>query len=262
MEKAYNKIKWENQPSTGTPLGARLLNQQSEAINLIDDRVVAMDTQKLSVEVANTMVKSFDMDTTSGIITVTLLNGTVYTWDLNIEKIPVSLSMTEDAVLVLTTADGETYTADLKNLIDTYIFEDSNTLAFSMTSQADGKHVTAEVKDGSITEDKLQPNFLADVKAEVSKATAQADRSEEQALISQSYAVGGSGVREGESTDNSKYYAEQAKNYMDAAQAASGLVVPQFYIDFTTGCLMSQTAAQGMEFEIVDGDFIGRTVTS
>lgn len=260
MEKAYNKIVWKNQPATDTPLGARLLNQQSNAIDEIDNRVVAMDTEKLSVETANAMVKSFDMDTASGIITVTLLNGTVYTWDLNLEKIPVSLSMTEDAVLVLKTEDGETYTADLKTLIDTYIFDDSDTLAFKMTSESDGKHVTAEVKDGSITESKLQPNFLADTKAEVTKATAQANKAEEQALLSQSYAIGDSGIREGENEDNSKFYAEQAKNYMNAAQSASGLVIPQFYIDFTTGCLMSATEAAGMEFEVTDGYFIGRTV--
>ena len=260
MEKAYNKIVWKNQPSTDTPLGARLLNRQSEAINLIDDRVCAMDMQKLSIEVANTMVKSFDMDTKTGIITVTLLNGTVYTWDLNIEKIPVSLSMTQDAVLVLNTEDGNTYTADLKSLIDTYIFDHSDTISFKMTSKSDGKHVTAEVKNGSITKEKLNPDYLVEIEREVTEATQQADRATEQALLSQSYAVGTSGVRAGESTDNSKYYSERAKEYMHAAQAVADLVVPQFYIDFTTGCLMSQTKAQGMEFYLDNGNFMGRTV--
>ena len=94
-------------------------------------------------------------------------------------------------------------------------------------------------------------------------ATEQATKSEDNALLSKSYAVGTEDiVRENDSTDNSKYYYEQAKNYAEIAQQASGLVVPQFYIDFTTGCLMSDTAAQGMEFEIIDGDFIGRMVTS
>lgn len=262
MDKAYNKITWVNQPSTASPLGARLLNQQSDAIDVIDSRVVAMDATKLNISVANKMVKSFEFNETTGVIKVTLLDGTVYTWDLNIEKIPVSLSLTSDAVLVLETADGQTYTADLKGLIDTYLFGDSDTVGFQMDARADGKHVTAWVKDGSITEGKLRPNYLADIKVEVAEATRQADRSEGQALLSQSYAVGGSGVREGEDEDNSKRYSEMAREYMDAAQAAANLVVPRFYIDFTTGCLMSDTEAVGMEFKVVDGYFIGNEVKS
>ena len=92
------------------------------------------------------------------------------------------------------------------------------------------------------------------------ETTEQADRATEQALLSQSYAVGTSGVRDGESIDNSKYYSERAKEYMNAAQAVADLVVPQFYIDFATGCLMSQTKAQGMEFYLDNGNFMGRTV--
>ncbi len=261
MEKAFkNFFQWKNQPSTDTPLGARLLNLINNTINMIDDRVVSLDTTKLNTEVANSMVKAVSIDTKSGIIKVQQLDGTEYTWDFNLEKIPAKLYLTKDAVLVMETDDGELYTADLKGFIDTYIFEDSDAIAFHMTSETDGKHVTAEVKNGSITEEKLNPNFLVEIKKEVSEATEQADKATEQALVSQSYAVGISGIRDGESTDNSKYYSEQAKKYMDAAQTAAGLVVPQFYIDFATGCLMSETEAQGMEFYIENGNFFGKAV--
>lgn len=46
-----------------------------------------------------------------------------------------------------------------------------------------------------------------------------AQTSEVSANRAQSWAVGGTGIREGEDTDNSKYYAEQAKNYSDNASA-------------------------------------------
>lgn len=261
MEKAFkNFFQWVNQPSTATPLGARLLNTINNVINAIDDNVVTLDATKLNVSVANSMVKTIEINQKTGVIKVTQLDGTVYTWDFNLEKVPARFYLTEDAVLVMETDDGEMYSADLKKLIDTYIFVDSDTLAFSMTSETDGKHVSAEVKDGSITEAKLQPNFLADIKTESAKAKAEADRAEEQALMAQSYNDGSSGARPGEATDNSKYYSEQAKKYMDAAQIASELVVPEFYIDFATGCLMSRTEAQGIEFRIEDGCLIGRTV--
>ena len=55
---------------------------------------------------------------------------------------------------------------DLSSLITEYEFLDSDTIAFEIT---DGK-VKAIVKNGSITEDKLQPNFLADIKVESAKA--------------------------------------------------------------------------------------------
>ena len=108
-----------------------------------------------------------------------------------------------------------------------------------------------------------ETNAKSSEKVATEKATEaikQADRATEQALISQSYAVGTSGIRDGESVDNSKYYSERAKEYMNAAQAVADLVVPQFYIDFETGCLMSQTKAQGMEFYLDNGNFMGRTV--
>lgn len=78
------------------------------------------------------------------------------------------------------------------------------------------------------------------------------------ALESKSYAVGGTGTRTGEDTDNSKYYSEQsqassqtAQSYAEQAESASDEVVnrinetitqnvPQFAVDVTTGHLMYQ----------------------
>ena len=56
-----------------------------------------------------------------------------------------------------------------------------------------------------------------------------ADNSEDAALKSQSWAAGGTGVREGENTNNAKYYAEMARQ---AAQSISGAVVPKGSIMF------------------------------
>lgn len=78
------------------------------------------------------------------------------------------------------------------------------------------------------------------------------------ATLSKSYAVGGTGTRTGEDTDNSKYYSERsqassqtAQSYAEQAEAASEEVVnrineavaqnvPQFIVDFTTGHLLYQ----------------------
>lgn len=174
MNKAFeNFFQWKNQPSTDTPLGARLLNMINNVINTIDDRVVAMDTNKLSVEVANTMVKDVSLDDATGVITITKLNGSTVTIDTKLEKIAVNIGWNaQTQKLILYLDDGTTMELDLSTLITQYEFTDTDTIAFTLG--ADGK-VSAVVKAGSITEDKLRPDYLADVRVQVAEATAQAD---------------------------------------------------------------------------------------
>lgn len=57
----------------------------------------------------------------------------------------------------------------------------------------------------------LQPNYLADIRVESANASAYAQSANEKSVLAESYAIGGTGTREGEDTDNAKYYMEQAK---------------------------------------------------
>lgn len=57
----------------------------------------------------------------------------------------------------------------------------------------------------------LQPNYLADIRVESANASAYAQSANAKSVLAESYAVGGTGTREGEDTDNAKYYMEQAK---------------------------------------------------
>lgn len=61
------------------------------------------------------------------------------------------------------------------------------------------------------------------------ESAASADESEDSALESQSWATGGTGTREGEDTNNAKYYAQLARQ---AAQSLSGSLVPKGTIMF------------------------------
>lgn len=61
------------------------------------------------------------------------------------------------------------------------------------------------------------------------ESAASADNSEDSALESQSWATGGTGTREGEDTNNAKYYAQLAR---EAAQSLSGSLVPKGTIMF------------------------------
>ena len=106
--------------------------------------------------------------------------------------------------------DGTTYTADIMDIIPVYTFNNSANIRLDTVVDSHGdKTVTATIIDGSITANKLQPNYLADV-------TEQATSCAANSVLAESYAVGGTGTRSGEDTDNAKYYKDQARAIVGA----------------------------------------------
>ncbi len=82
--------------------------------------------------------------------------------------------------------------------------------------------VKAQVKEGSIQEKHLRPDYLADIRLVSASAQASSDNASERAKESQSYAIGGTNSRPGEDTDNSKYYYQQSKTiYENFSQAGT-----------------------------------------
>lgn len=171
MQKIYNRINWENFPSEKTAVNESNLNKMDLAIDNLDDRVVAMDASKVDLTKANELVKEILWNEPMGVLTVVKMNGSKAVIDTKLEKLAVNFKYNpQTQQLVITLDDGTTQNVDLSALITEYEFTDSDTIAFEIT---DGK-VKAIVKNGSITEDKLQPNFLADIKVESAKAVASA----------------------------------------------------------------------------------------
>lgn len=172
MNKLYTRIEWENFPSEKSPLNEANLNRMDLALDNMDNRVIEMDSTKVNVEVANTLIKNWTMDEATGVITVEKLNGEKIIFDLNTEKIPVAFKLSEDGILTMTTDDGTQFTANIGAMIPILTFEDSDTIVVSVEGTGVNKTYSFSIKAGSVTEDKLQPNFLADVKTEVAKAQA------------------------------------------------------------------------------------------
>ena len=172
MVKAYTRIIWENFPSEKSPLNEANLNRMDLAIDTIDNRVVEMDATKVNKDVANNLVKTWSIDEDTGIITVEHLDGSRDILDLNIEKIPVDFKLSDDGILTMTTDDGMQYEANIGAMIPVLTFNDSDTIVVSSTGTGVNKTYSFSIKAGSVTEDKLQPNFLADIKTESAKAEA------------------------------------------------------------------------------------------
>ena len=170
-QKIYSREYWENFPSEKTAINRNRLNNIEGGIDAIDDRVCALDTTKVDLTKANELVKEILWDESNGTLTVVKMNGSRAVIDTKLEKLAVNFTYNPQAQqLIITLDDGTVQNVDLSALITQYEFLDSDTIAFEVT---DGK-VKAIVKNGSITEDKLQPNFLADIKVESAKAVASA----------------------------------------------------------------------------------------
>ena len=174
MNKLYSRINWENFPSENTALNESNLNRMDLALDNLDNRVIEMDAIKVNKEVANTLIKNWSIDEKTGLITIEKLNGEKILFDLNIEKIPVDFKLSEDGILTMTTDDGTKFTANIGAMIPVLTFEDSDEIVVSVSGSGVNKTYSFSIKAGSVTEDKLQPNFLADVKSEVAKAQASA----------------------------------------------------------------------------------------
>ena len=164
MNKAYTRIVWENEPSIRSPLNDVNLNKMDSALDTVDTRVVSLDTSKANQSDLLTSLKTVAYNDQTGVFTFTYWNGNTLSVDLNIEKIPVSFSMSPQGVITMTTADGTSYTADVSSLIKTYSFETTSDIRFDVAVDSSGnKTIKAYVVDGSITSSKLQPNYLADI---------------------------------------------------------------------------------------------------
>lgn len=211
MNKVYTRINWEDYPSENTDLDAYNLNQMDSAIDALDNRIISQDALKVDKSAINGNIADWTMDETTGIITITKYNGEKVIFDLNIEKIPVGFSMSDDGIITMTTEDGTQFTADISSMIPVLTFEDSATIAVSVTGTGKNKTYSFSIKTGSVTDDMLQPNYLADIRVESANASAYAQSANAKSVLSESYAIGGTGTREGEDTDNAKYYMEQAK---------------------------------------------------
>lgn len=167
-QKIYSREYWENFPSEKTAINQSRLNNIEGGIDAIDDRVCALDTTKVDLTKANELVKEILWDESNGTLTVVKMNGSKAVIDTKLEKLAVNFKYNpQTQQLVITLDDGTVQNVDLSSLITEYEFLDSDTIAFAIGS--DGK-VSAIVKEGSIQEKHLRPDYLADIKVESAKA--------------------------------------------------------------------------------------------
>lgn len=226
MQKAHDAAKndfWHNRPDTSSPITETELNRIETNIDTIDDRVVTFDITKANQSDLLTCVSGISLNTTTGILTITLKNGTTSTLDTGLAKLAINFDYDDDPTsahyqqIILEMKDGTYKYIDLSALITQYEFVNTSTIVW--TIESDGK-IKANVPDGSITAEKLQPNYLADVTSQANRATGAVTSTEANRLEAEGFAKG---TQNGQPVGvDSPYYENNAKFYRDGARAIVG----------------------------------------
>ena len=217
MQKSYTRINWENYPSENTPLNETNLNRIDYATNEIDNRVIELDTSKANATELSRLIKNIGVDEQTGVITITYYNNTTSTIQTTLNKIAVNFRYDFNTQnLLLTLNDGTVASISLADLIQINEFDDTPTVDFTVTNG----RVSAIVPLGSIGDEHLRTDYLADIKVAEANAAASETNSDARALDSEAWAVGqrdGANVLDTDPTynNNSKYYSQVAGTLKD-----------------------------------------------
>lgn len=148
----YNRISWKNYPDMSTPLNERNLNNMDSAIYELDGKVV-----DLSNNMQNT-IASITYDKLNDAFVITYTSGDTRAFSINSSKVVVNFSYDpETQSLILVHQDGTTQSVSLADFVVSAEFDDSSTIEH----YKNGNNNVFRVKNGSIDETKLEPQYLA-----------------------------------------------------------------------------------------------------
>ena len=243
------------------------------------NRYTKTETNSLVETETAMLIADVDIDLATGVITVTKKDGSKTTIDTALEKVPSTFEFVEDTendrfYLKVTNVDGTSSQTEVTNLMNQYTFSEGDIVSFVISKSGTTTTVTANIKNGSIGLAQLSTEvkqYYEEIKSSVSadRAAVEADKAvvldasqtvtsnttlvlsykeaaEENALLSKSYAIGNTGARVDEDTDNSMYYSNEAKYARNQAQAAQA----------------AAEKARDEAQEIVGGDYATKTELS
>ena len=231
--------------SVATKTLQAVLTEFDEAIK---DRYTKAEVDTEVSQETNNLVKDFNINLSTGVVTVTKKDGTVETFDTALEKVPAKFEILEENevyYLKITNTDGTSTKVNVNTLFNEYLFTNSDEISFEVTNDGNSKKVIAKLRDNSIGIGKLSLNVVSQLEGYVQSASSNANSASNSAtnasnsassasasantatqkaneaktsaglanadaILAKSYAVGGTGTRPGEDTDNAKYYKEQA----------------------------------------------------
>lgn len=203
-KKFYYGTDWQNLPSQKTALNRKNLIHIENGVEEADNRIVHLDAAKADLSLVNGMVKDVSMDTVTGVLTVTLQNGTTKDYDLDIERVVTNFDINDENELVLTLADGTQKTIDLTRFV--YSVDSTAIIAMKIKDRT----ITANIVDGSVTMEKLDATIQTEFRQYILDAQAARDAALNYQKYAKRYSLGDEDFP-GSETDNAKYYYIQVK---------------------------------------------------
>lgn len=211
-------------------------------LNMVKDRYTKLESDAKLKEKTDPLLKSMSYDPATGVLKVTTESGVeTQVFDLNIEKIPASISILREgnAVFIRIVNDDGTYTqSDVTDLLSQYSFIESVTLKPTISKNGANMSVKYEIKDASIKLAHLSSEVLSTITNAVDAAQlsasnanssavnaanskAAAEASESNAAASKTAASGYASKAE-ESSDRAATHENNAKEYaVNAGKAAA-----------------------------------------
>ena len=132
------------------------------------NRYTKLESDALLAGNTNDLVKTVDVNLTTGVITITKKDGAITTFDTALEKVPATFEIIESAgkyYLKITNVDGTTSQTDLTNLMDVYNYNNTATISFVKSGTGNVKTITAEVRDASIGLEKLSITAISQIES-------------------------------------------------------------------------------------------------
>lgn len=183
--------------------------------------VISLDTTKFDKTEAQGLFKDVSFNRSNGVITFILYDGSTKTIDTLLEKLAVNFDFDRETQrLIVTLDDGTEKYVDLSAFASQYDFTDSDTAVWVL---GDSGEVSVKIREGSIEEKHLRPDYLADLRAEAEKALAssrEAAESQRSAEESEAGAVAGA-ASSAESAGDAEAAAGAALTAKEAALEAA-----------------------------------------
>lgn len=148
---------------------------------------------------------------------------------LNEYRTQLNIILEEVQRLAQQTRDDKNTVATIKTEIQTIYLPQMQQLLLDAAAEVEKAKAEVEKAKGEVAKAKEEvekaAGHAADSKTSADASAVSASESEDFSKMSESHNHGGTGVREGEDTDNSKFWSEQSKNFRDeTAQAGADAV--------------------------------------
>ena len=220
MQKVYERINWENEPSTNTAVSEHNLNKMDYALDKLDDRVLSLSGYEERAKVSEENASE-----SAAMASNHEANAKAYMESALASKVSAKASETASAQSEVNAKDSENNAATSANTAAS-----SANIATSKANEAVASATNAKTSETNAA--KSEQNALTYAQnAEVSKNAIEGSEeiTESNAIIAKSYAVGGTGTRQNEDADNAQYYYEQSRSILESF---SGALLPMGTVTF------------------------------